>query len=345
MAGKGLFKTVGRVNSMIERMDLNSDESAKLNTNVQDSMVIHLSSGRVVTFFRDQVAAENVQTKTHVHQHNPRPNVDITPLSLQKIVASIAQMQFANVLATKDKNGYAIFDGQRRREAAIIAGANLNVSYTNEVLSKSEILEIIQYVKTDAQQSLRDAGLLFDKLILESEIAAKNDGTGQTKPLSFRMLARQFDVSYSYVQRALKSIKIPTEVIALLPSPSAINSTQVDTLFKITNMQMDLSELLTPSVMADINEIIAYVPPHKDSAGIYDINVNRNELIINVLKAASKSEPKNAPKARLAENAERDSWVTMRTHKNKTNVEIVKLNEDEIQQLKDFLINLVSNKH
>lgn len=50
MAGKGLFKTVGRVNSMIERMDLNSDESAKLNTNVQDSMVIHLSSGRVVTF-------------------------------------------------------------------------------------------------------------------------------------------------------------------------------------------------------------------------------------------------------------------------------------------------------
>ncbi|MGI2098563.1 ParB N-terminal domain-containing protein [Shewanella glacialipiscicola] len=346
MAGKkSVFKTVGRVSSMIERMDLNSDVSAKQDINIQESMVIHLSSGRVITFFKGLVSAENVQTETHVHQYNPRPNVDITPLSLQKIVDSIAQMQFANVLATKDRNGYAIFDGQRRREAAILAGANLNVSYTNEDLSKSEIIEIIQYVKTDAQQSLRDAGLLFDKLIAESEIAAQNDKTGQIKPLSFRMLSRQFDVSYSFVQRALKSIKIPTEVIALLPSPSAINSTQVDTLFKITHQLTDLSELLTPSVMDDIHNIIAYVPEYKDSAGIYDINVNRNEQIVNVLKAVSKIETKNAPKERLAENAERDSWVTMTINKNKTSVEAVKLSDDEIQQLKDFLINLVSNKH
>lgn len=307
------------------------------------SIKIKLSSGRTLTFTRKHLTAEELKTKSFVHPFNPRPAGDVKPNSLLRIRKTIAKVQFSDALATRDSTGYHLFDGQRRRMAAILENAGLNVLYTDFVLTEEEVHEIVKYVQTSEKYSYRDAGFQMKKALAKNELEIANN---KTVKLSLRELAAQFDVSYSYVTRALKAAEIPDEIIELFPCPSALSSTQIMALYDITQKHQ-LSALLSEQLLEKIENICIDANEGETSvAGLFDVDGQKNSQILKVFEDFDKqSKPKKLANDKIAEGDDRNRWAKLSTQNRKTKVEVTRLSEQEIEKLKQFLIDLVEAKN
>ncbi|MGI2205217.1 hypothetical protein ACROAH_15255 [Shewanella oncorhynchi] len=326
-----------------ETAELTSTSNYDVLSESSSSMKIKLSSSRLITFHRKTLTADEIKTKSNVHIFNPRPVNDIKPNSLLRIRKTIAKVQFSDVLATRDATGYHFFDGQRRRQAAILENAGLNVLFTDQELSKDEILEIIKDVQTSEKYSYRDAGFQFKRELADNEAAIAEDET--ISKLTLRELAAQYDVSLSYVSRALKAAEIPAEIIELFPCPSALGSSQVTALYEITHKH-PLSALLSEQLLDKIAKI------HSDKnegaasvAGLFDVDGQKNSQILKLFEDFDKqSKPKNLSNDKIAEGDDRNRWAKLTTQNRKTKVEVTRLSEQEIEKLKQFLIDLVESK-
>ena len=344
--------------SLIDSAGLNSQlhpESAEsalvANTDVRNesaaAIKIKLSSGRTLTFTRKHLTAEELKTKSFVHPFNPRPAADVTPNSLLRIRETIAKVQFSDALATRDSTGYHLFDGQRRRMAAILEGSGLNVLFTDFELTEEEVHEIVKYVQTSEKYSYRDAGFQMKKALAKNEIeSANNDEKEKPQKLSLRDLAVQFDVSYSYVTRALKATEIPDEIIELFPCPSALSSTQIMALYDITQKHQ-LSVLLNEHLLSAIENIRIDANESGTSvAGLFDVDGLKNSQILKVFEDFDKQlKPKKLANDKIAEGNDRNRWARLSTQNRKTKVEVTRLSEQEIEKLKQFLIDLVEAKN
>lgn len=305
---------------------------------------IKLSSGRTITFTRKHLTAEELRTKSFVHPFNPRPAGDVKPNSLLRIRKTIAKVQFSDAMATRDSTGYHLFDGQRRRMAAILEDAGLNVLYTDFVLTEEEVHEIVKYVQTSEKYSYRDAGFQMKMALAKNKLEiADND---QTAKLSLRELAAQFDVSYSYVTRALKATEIPDEIIELFPCPSALSSTQVMALYDITQRH-PLSALLSEELLEQLAKLRIEANEGETSmAGLFDVDGQKNSQLLKVFEDFDKqSKPKKLANDKIAEGDDRNRWAKLTTQNRKTKVEVTRLSEQEIEKLKQFLIDLVQAKN
>lgn len=205
---------------------------------------ITLNSGRRVQFESVYIPAERVSSETVVHEFNLRTQEAVTLEMIEDILPSI---QKAGVkmpaLATRDQDDVLhVFDGSRRRFAAINAGCGLYVDVTDETLSDDEIAELSHVTNLTKISSLYDRGRYYQ---LQKE---------KYPELSQNELAAQIGIASSALGYALQAYEVPLPIYQIFPSKTELGRTQTQTLYKLTKSLSDdeLDALIATCQDADL---------------------------------------------------------------------------------------------
>ena len=218
----------------------NSDPEASLAAAVITSgafRVLRLKDGRNVTLTSAYVPADKVGKLTYIHEANVRSQSSVTAETVTDLIGSVSSGGvIMEVLAVRDENGrYAIFDGQRRRFCALLAGKGLPVAYikASDASGIAELRELSRIANITLPNSLYDKGQHYARV--------KND-----EGLDQAAVAAAFGVTVPEVHYALQAIEIPLPLYQLLPEGTGTGRPTVLALRKITKSlsEPQLDELL-----------------------------------------------------------------------------------------------------
>ena len=184
---------------------------------------ITLNSGRRVRFEAIYVGAEQIAEKTKVHEFNLRNQEAVTIDMCDDILPSIRKAGVKMpVLATRTEDDVLhIFDGSRRRFAALTAGCGLHVDATDEVLSDDEIAELSHITNLTKISSLYDRGRYYQ---LQKE---------KYPELSQNQLADYLGIAPSALGYALQAYEVPPAIYQIFPSKTELGRTQSQALYKL----------------------------------------------------------------------------------------------------------------
>ena len=117
-------------------------------------------------------------------------------------------------------------------------------------------------------------------------------------------------------------------------------------LYDITQKHQ-LSALLSEQLLEKIEKICIDANEGETSvAGLFDVDGQKNSQILKVFEDFDKqSKPKKLANDKIAEGDDRNRWAKLSTQNRKTKVEVTRLSEQEIEKLKQFLIDLVEAKN
>lgn len=213
-------KTIGRTFS---QSPLSTDKDQTENTFKQ---TFTLASGRKIVFILKNIAAENVETETFVNQEtNGRDQLSLTPESLKDITRTIGLQQFFPAIGVQNDDRVEILDGSRRRAAAIISHASLNVLITQANISVEEARQLANDIQTAKEHNIREIGLQLLKI--------KESG------LSQKEIAETRGLSQAKVTRALQAASVPEEYITLFPVPSELSYNDFKQLLSIHELLLE----------------------------------------------------------------------------------------------------------
>lgn len=185
-----------------------------------------LSSGRKIVFVLKNIVAENVEKETFVNQDtNGRDQLSLTPESLKDITRTIGLQQFFPAIGVQNGDRVEILDGSRRRAAAILSHASLNVLVTQANISVEEARQLANDIQTAKEHNIREIGLQLLKI--------KESG------LSQKEIAETRGLSQAKVTRALQAASVPEEYIALFPVPSELSYNDFKQLLSIHELLIE----------------------------------------------------------------------------------------------------------
>lgn len=173
---------------------------------------ITLDSGRRIKFQAVYVSSDDLARDTRIHPLNLRNQQLLTAEFCDDIIPSIKKAGVRMpVLATRDQDDktYLIFDGSRRRFSALLVGQGLQINYTNDPLSESEIIELSHVANLTKKSSYFDKGKYYS---LQMHLLG----------CSLNELAEKEGVPKSTISYALTAYDIPLEIYALFPSKTAL---------------------------------------------------------------------------------------------------------------------------
>lgn len=176
------------------------------------SSVFVLNSGRKATFRFERVEPADVAEKTFVRQEtNGRDQSALTPESLRDITRTLKFHQFFPAIGVKAGDKIEILDGSRRRAAALLCRAGLNILVTDSSLTMEEARKLAKDIQTAKEHNIREIGLRLQAL--------KDSGMNQ------KDIAAQEGLSQAKVTRALQAAAVSVELISLFPVQSELTFT------------------------------------------------------------------------------------------------------------------------
>lgn len=210
--GNTIGRTLGRHTDALDLEDADLAER-----------IIELPSGKAIMFISKHIKAGDVEKLTRVPPKiNERDQNTITEGSVQDIVKTIKSHQWFPVIAkySDNKKTIDILDGSRRRYAAIIAGAGLDVLLADEEsdITEDEAKALAKEIQTAKEHSIRDLGV--------SLLHMSEGGMTQGEIAKIRGL------SQAKVCRALIAAKVPHRLICLFPDPNDLSHLDYNTLLK-----------------------------------------------------------------------------------------------------------------
>lgn len=187
-----------------------TDEQIKARNIRKESGVsyITLDSGRRIRFQSVYIPADDLPHDTRVHPFNLRTQETLTEKSCEDILPSIKKAGVKMpALATRDPidKAYLVFDGSRRRYAAIACGQGLQIDYTDEELTDDDIVELSHIANLTKSSSLYDQGKYY-----QSRLERLN--------ISMNAYSKQEDIPIATISYALKAYRIPRPIFNLFPS-------------------------------------------------------------------------------------------------------------------------------
>lgn len=254
---------------------------------------ITLKSGRRVKFISVYVAAEDLEDYTRSHPYNTRNQAVVKEDYVDDILPSIrlgGVTMPAKATRNPDDKTYEIFDGSRRRFAALIANKGLQIDYTDEDLSDVEILELSHITNLTKASSLHDQGRYYLSMI-DADPA-----------MSMKKLSTKEGIPLSTISYAIYAYKIPKAIYQMYPSNTELGRPSILTIKSIidglTAEQMSLvleecgeCRVLDTNKEAEIalRQIVAAHTgktekkpiPNKTEIGSLKIEVKKNKLIID----------------------------------------------------------------
>lgn len=204
---------------------------------------INLKSGRRIKFVSIYVTAEDLVDYTRIHPFNTRNQQVLTEEFVEDILPSIkvggVTMPVKATRNSEDKS-YEIFDGSRRRFAAIIAGKGLQIDYTDEPLSELETIELSHITNLTKASSLHDQGRYYQSLLDADPL------------LSLNQLATREGVAASNISYAVYAFKkIPKEIYNIYPSKTEIGRPSI---LAIKNMLDKVNQDQLNAIIEECND-------------------------------------------------------------------------------------------
>lgn len=205
--------------------------------------IFTLSTGRKAVFSRFTVTADDVPKKTYVVQeNNGRDQAGLTPESLKDITRTLGLQQFFPAIGVRRSDGrIEVLDGSRRRAAALLIGAGLDILVTDTPVSAAEARTLAQEIQTAREHNIREIGLRL--------MALRESG------LSQKDIAEDENMSQAKVTRALQAASVSTELLSLFPDHSELTYGDYKTLLTAQELLQDkeipLSQL-TESVASSV---------------------------------------------------------------------------------------------
>ena len=207
-------KTIGRTFSQ-------SPLSASVDDDTQSfKQTFILSSGKKAVFILKSISANQVETETFVIQEtNGRDQTALTPESLKDITRTFKLQQFFPAIGVQVDERIEILDGSRRRAAAIICNAPLNVLVTQAAITAEEARQLANDIQTAKEHNIREIGLQLLNL--------KQSGMSQKEIADTRGL------SQAKVTRALQAASVPQEYVSLFPVQSELSFADFKSLLSV----------------------------------------------------------------------------------------------------------------
>lgn len=213
-------KTIGRTFNQSSHL---SDSEQSEN---QFKQTFTLSSGRKVVFVLKSIPAEKIVDETFVNQEtNGRDQLSLTSESLKDITRTISLQQFFPAIGVQNNEKIEILDGSRRRAAAILCQAPLNVLVTQTHISVEDARQLANDIQTAKEHNIREIGLQLLKL--------KESG------LSQKEIAETRSLSQAKVTRALQAANVPSEYISLFPVPSELSYNDYKALLSVHGLLIE----------------------------------------------------------------------------------------------------------
>lgn len=232
--------------------------------------VFTLSSGKKAVFSRITVSADDVASQTYVVQeNNGRDQAGLTPESLKDITRTLSLQQFFPAIGVRRADGrIEVLDGSRRRAAALLIGAGLDVLVTDSAVSAAEARTLAQEIQTAREHNIREIGLRL--------MALRDSG------LSQKDIAEDENMSQAKVTRALQAASVSAELLALFPVQSELTYGDYKTLLTaqelLQDKQITLSHL-TDSISGSVSAI-------RDQASLAEDEI-KNKIVAEVRKEAA----------------------------------------------------------
>ena len=182
-------KTIGRT--------LKQDLTETLKLEKNNSKVLTLNSGRTSTFTLTTVPNNKLKDSTFVElEVNGRDQSQLTAESLSDL-STIKVQQFFPAIAIKNKKDgkLNILDGSRRRAAAILFNADLEVLISDDDISINDARQLAKDIQTAREHNLREVGLRLK--IIQKTCQCDN-----------KTLAKKEGLSPSKVTRALQAAEV-----------------------------------------------------------------------------------------------------------------------------------------
>lgn len=173
---------------------------------------ITLNSGRRIQFNSVFIQSRKIEKYTAVHPFNQRNQDVVTESLCDDILPSVGKFGVKMpVMATRDADTkvYLIFDGSRRRFAALHTKQGLHIDFTDEALSDDEIAELSHISNLTKSSSLYDQGRYYQ---------FRKEKLG----ISQNALADELGIPRSTMAYALSAYAIPAPVFNPFPSKTEL---------------------------------------------------------------------------------------------------------------------------
>ncbi|MEX0445633.1 ParB family protein [Xenorhabdus sp. SGI246] len=212
-----------------ETMEFGVIDTRQMFNNEDGSYIFTLSSGKTAIFYKTIIYNQYIEESTFVDcQINGREQITLTEKSLNDILRTIKIQQFFPAIGYKINDRIAILDGSRRRAAALIAKANLEILVTESQISQEDARQLAMDIQTAKEHSIREIGIRL--------IALRNSG------MNNKEIAKLEKLSHSKVTRAIQAASVPVEMIEVFPVA-----------FELTHK--DYKMLLDASILANDKDI------------------------------------------------------------------------------------------
>ena len=185
---------------------------------------ITLKSGRRVKFTSVYIAAEDVADYTKSHSYNTRNQEILKEEYVDDILPSIKTGGVsipAKATRNPEDKTYEVFDGSRRRFAALLANKGLPIDYTDEELSDIEILELSHITNLTKASSLHDQGRYYQSIIDADPV------------MSMKKLSVKEGIPLSTISYAIYAYKIPKAIYQMYPSNTELGRPSILTIKSI----------------------------------------------------------------------------------------------------------------
>lgn len=232
--------------------------------------VFTLSSGKKAIFNRLTVAADDVERRTFVVQeNNGRDQSALTPESLKDITRTLGLQQFFPAIGVRRADGrIEILDGSRRRAAALLCGAGLDILATESSVTATEARTLAQEIQTAREHNIREVGLRL--------LALKESG------LSQKDIAEDQNLSQARVTRALQAASVDAELLSVFPVQSELTYADYKALLSAQEL-LASKEVSLSTLTASLSDAVATI---REQPSLAEDEI-KNKIVAEIRKEAA----------------------------------------------------------
>ncbi len=275
-----------------------------------------LITGRKVEFTEIIIPAADVEKQAKVHKHNRRIQSEANKKSLERLVRSIKRQQYYPCVVQKVGDSYLIYDGSRRRLAAIKAGVELKVMYCDEELTSAEAKAITKELQSSENHTYRDHGCQYELLMQDPEF-----------PMTVEEILEEEEISKTHFDRCMVAWSVPASLIDLFEDPTHIPHAYFAKLLKVSKKYLGEGELEIFVKSIEIEE-----------------GTTNDKVMALIFDTAELNKPKDLSVARKIVDVSKEKFVKIKSLKNKTNIEITTKSKAEISDIEELIVQYYKDK-
>lgn len=210
------------------------------------------------------IKGSDVQTKTSVHELNPRNQEALDEKSMSDILQQISERGIDTEGIAVRRNGiYYLIEGSRRRYCCIKLNVDFPLWVLPDDLSNDDILAIITAAQSSRKFSYREVGKQYLEL-MELHGFSTNE-----------QLAQYLNLSTESVRKRVQAAQIDPRLVSLFPDYEGIPNNFYSRLAKIENIV--IKEFI------DIDELIFEVSKNYKFDETVDLRKTQKELLDKLL--------------------------------------------------------------